>query len=122
IDSLTNMRSFKNLMNIVTLVFSGYLNLGDYEIGNTNTFYSFNSVEGFRLRVGGRTTQKFNKNLYFENYFAYGFKNKQLKYSAAATYSFNHKSIYAFPLNYLKFTYQYDTKIPGQELQFASED
>lgn len=64
----------------------------------------------------------FNKSLYFDNYIAYGFKDKKFKFLSAATYSFNHKSVYTFPLNYLKFTYQYDTKIPGQELLLVQED
>ncbi len=122
IDSLKNMKSFKRFGEIVTLLFSGYKSFGAWELGNTNTFYSFNPVEGFKLRVGGRTTPKFSNFLYFDNYFAYGFKDKKLKYLAAATYSFNHKSIYSYPLNYLKVSYQYDTKIPGQELLFTNED
>ncbi len=122
IDSLKNMRSFKRFGEIVTLLFSGYKSFGKWELGNMNTFYSFNPVEGFKLRVGGRTTPKFSNFLYFDNYFAYGFKDKKLKYLAAATYSFNHKSIYSFPLNYLRVSYQYDTKIPGQELLFTNED
>lgn len=122
IDSLKNMKSFKRFGEIVTLLFSGYKSFGAWELGNTNTFYSFNPVEGFKLKIGGRTTPKFSNFLYFDNYFAYGFKDKKLKYLAAATYSFNHKSIYSFPLNYLKVSYQYDTKIPGQELLFTNED
>jgi len=39
-----------------------------------------------------------------------------------STYSFNHKSVYAYPLSYVRLSYQYDTKIPGQELQFVHED
>ncbi len=122
IDSLKNMKSFKRFGEIVSWLFSGYVSFGPWELGNTNTFYSFNPVEGFKLKVGGRTTPKFSNFLYFDNYFAYGFKDKKLKYLAAATYSFNHKSIYSFPLNYLKVSYQYDTKIPGQELLFTNED
>jgi hypothetical protein len=122
IDSLKNMRRFKTFMTVVSALFTGYVVLGDYEIGNTNTFYSFNPVEGFRMRLGGRTTPKFNRNLYFENYFAYGFKDQQLKYGAFVTYSLNKKSIYAFPLHYIRAGYQYDMKIPGQELQFVQED
>jgi len=122
IDSLRNMRSFKTFTTIVTALFSGYITLNKYEIGNTNTFYSFNPVEGFRLRAGGRTTPKFNENLYFESYLAYGFKDEQFKYGVFGTYSFNHKSIYSFPLNYLRVGYQYDMKIPGQELSFVQED
>jgi hypothetical protein len=122
IDSLRNMKSFKRFGNIVNLLFSGYFSFGEWELGNTNTFYSFNPVEGFKPKIGGRTTPKFSNFIYFDNYIAYGFKDKKLKYLAAVTYSFNHKSIYSFPLNYLKISYQYDTKIPGQELLFAQED
>lgn len=122
IDSLKNMKSFKRLGNIINLVFSGYINFGAWELGNTNTFYSFNPVEGFKLKVGGRTTPKFSNFIYLDNYVAYGFTDHKFKYLAAVTYSFNHKSIYSYPLNYLKVSYQYDTKIPGQELQFVQED
>lgn len=122
IDSLRNMKSFKRLGDIFTFVFSGYVNFGKWELGNTNTFYSFNPVEGFKLRVGGRTTPKFSNNLYFDHYVAYGFQDEKLKYLVGGTYSFNHKSIYSFPLNYLRVSYQYDTKIPGQELLFSQED
>jgi hypothetical protein len=72
--------------------------------------------------LGGRTTAKFNNNFYLENYAAYGFKDKRFKYGANVTLSLNHKSIYAFPLHYLKLGYQYDMKIPGQELQYVQED
>lgn len=45
-----------------------------------------------------------------------------MKYFLSGTYSFNHKSVYSYPLNYLRVSYQYDTRIPGQELQFVQED
>jgi hypothetical protein len=122
IDSLKNMKSFKRFGEIMNFLFSGYINFGPWELGNTNTFYSFNPVEGDKVRVGGRTTPKFSNFIYFDNYIGYGFKDDKLKYLAAVTYSFNHKSIYSFPLNYLKVSYQYDTKIPGQELLFTQED
>ena len=98
-------------MDLGTLVLAGYKQAGpNYEIGPVSTFYSFNPVEGFRLRVGGRTTPAFNKSLYFENYFAYGFKDQKWKYFLSGSYSFNHKSIYSYPLNYVRLSYQYDTK------------
>jgi hypothetical protein len=121
-DSLVKMKSYRRLMDWATLLLAGYKSFGIYEVGPVNAFYSFNPVEGFRLRAGGRTTTKLSPNLYFENYVAYGFKDKKWKYYLSGTYSFNHKSIYSFPLNYLRLSYQYDTKIPGQELQFVSED
>ncbi|MEO7769267.1 MAG: DUF5686 family protein, partial [Ferruginibacter sp.] len=122
IDSLRNMKSFKRFADIATLVFSGWKSFGPWELGNTNTFYSFDPVEGLVLKVGGRTTPKFSNFVYLDNYIAYGFKDKIVKYFAAVTYSFNHKSIYSFPLNYLKVSYRYDTDIPGQDALFATED
>ena len=122
IDSLKNMRSFKNFGEIVSLLFSGYYSFGNWELGNTNTFYNFNPIEGLKLKLGGRTTPKFSNFIYFDNAVAYGFKDEKFKFMSGVTYSFNHKSIYAFPLNYLKVSYQYDTNIPGQELQFVQED
>lgn len=122
IDSLTNLPSFKSFMKIATLLLAGYETVGPYEIGPINTFYSFNPIEGLRLRLGGRTTYSFNPRVYLENYVVYGLKDQKWKYYASAAYSFNRSSIFSYPLNYLKISYQRDTKIPGQELQFVLED
>lgn len=122
IDTLQNLPSFKRTMKIVTLLFAGYQNLGPYEIGPVNTFYSFNNVEGLRLRFGGRTTPELSKRYYFENYLAYGIKDEKWKFFLSGTYSLNNKSIYAFPQHYVRASFQRDTKIPGQELQFVQED
>jgi hypothetical protein len=122
IDSLEKMPSFRRTMALFTLLFAGYGNLGPVEIGPVNTFYSFNPVEGFRLRVGGRTTPIMSKRLYFETYGAYGFKDQQWKGFLSATYSLNNKSIYTFPMNYIRVSAQSDTKIPGQDLEFVQED
>lgn len=122
IDSLKNMRSFRRLLDWGTLLLAGYKSLGPVEIGPANTFYSFNPIEGLRLRFGGRSTTKLSKRYYFETYGAYGFKDERWKYFLSSTYSLNDKSIYAFPASYVRASFQHDTKIPGQELQFVQED
>jgi hypothetical protein len=123
IDSLEKMPSFRRTLGWAKFLFSGYTSIGPYfEVGPAAAFYSFNPVEGFKLRFGGRTTPKFNKRLYFENYVAYGFGDEQWKYFLSTTYSLNNKSIYTYPFEYIKLSYQHDTKIPGQDLQFVSED
>ena len=109
-------------MDLLTLLLAGYKNFNWFEMGPVNSFYSFNPVEGFRLRLGGRTTPTLSKRYYFETYGAYGFKDDKFKYFLSATYSLNNKSIYKFPQNYLRASFQHDTKIPGQELQFVQED
>ncbi len=122
IDSLKRMPSFRRTMEAFTFVFAGYKSFGPFEIGPANAFYSFNPVEGFRLRLGGRTTPELSKRYYAETYAAYGFKDQRWKYFLSGTYSLNDKSIYQFPQNYVRASYQRDTKIPGQELQFVQED
>ncbi len=121
IDSLEKMPSFRRTMAIATFLLAGYTAFGPVEVGPAAAFYSFNPVEGFKLRFGGRTTPKFSKRIYFEGYGAYGFKDEKWKYFLSSTYSLNGKSIYAYPLNFIRASYQYDTKIPGQDLQFVSE-
>jgi hypothetical protein len=122
IDSLTKMPSFKRTVDIATLLLAGYKSFGKFEIGPSNTFYSFNPVEGLKLRLGGRTTPELSKRYYFETYGAYGFTDKRWKYFFSGTYSLNNKSIYKFPQNYLRASFQRDTKIPGASLQFVQQD
>jgi len=122
VDSLKNMKSFRRLVDWGTLLLAGYKQAGLAEIGPASTFYSFNPVEGFRLRFGGRTTTHFSTRYYSEAYLAYGFKDQKWKYFLSGTYSLNNKSVYGFPQNFVRASYQKDTKIPGQELQFVQED
>lgn len=123
IDSLTKSKSFKRAAEIATLLLAGYKHVSPYaEIGPVNTFYSYNPVEGFRLRLGGRTTPELSKRITLETYVAHGFKDERWKYYIGGAYSFTHRSIFEFPCRVLRANYQEDTKIPGQELQFIQED
>jgi len=122
IDTLQLMSSFQRVMDIGALVLSGYKQAGPIEIGPVNTFYSFNPVEGLRLRVGGRTTEQLSKRFYAEGYTAYGAKDQKWKYFMSGTYALNNKSAYTFPQHYLRASVMRDTKIPGQNLEFVQED
>lgn len=123
IDSLVNMKSFKRTMDWATALVAGYKRAGSsIEIGPMNTFYSFNPVEGFRLRFGGRTTNSFSKKVMLETYAAYGFKDEKWKYYLGGSYSLTDRSIWEFPVRAIRVSYQKDTNIPGQELQFVQED
>lgn len=122
VDSVKKIPSFKRNMTLIMLLTTEFLELGKFEIGPVGTFYSFNPVEGSRIKFGGRTTPELSKSIYFEGFAAYGFGDNLPKYSITATYALNHKSIYTFPVRSLKINYQYDTRIPGQELQYATSD
>ncbi|EOR96459.1 : hypothetical protein [Arcticibacter svalbardensis MN12-7] len=122
IDSLQRIPSFRHTMSITAAFTSGFKTAGPVEIGPISTFYSFNPLEGTRLRLGGRTTTAFSPRVYLESYGAYGFQDQQWKYLLSAAYAFNNKSIYTFPFHYLKASYQKDTEIPGQQVAFAQSD
>jgi hypothetical protein len=114
IDSLQKMPSFRRAVWIIRTLIGGYADLGPVQVGPVDATYTFNSLEGTRLFLGGRTTPIFNKSFYLEGYTAYGFKDDRFKYYLNTTFSFNKTAPYLFPNNYLKVSYQYDTDIPGQ--------
>ena len=121
-DSVQKVPAFRRAMNITSLLLFGYRDIGYVEIGPVNTFYSYNPIEGARIRFGGRTTPKFSQKFNLESYLVYGFQDKKYKYYLGSTYSLTSKTIWEFPVKYLKVSYQNDTKIPGQDLQFIQED
>lgn len=122
VDSVNQVPAFRRNMKIIMLLSTEFLDLGKVEFGPVGTFYSFNEVEGPRIRFGGRTTPDFSKKVTLEGYGAYAFDDKTFKYNTGITYSLTSRTIYHFPVKYLKISYQKDTKIPGQELQFTQGD
>ena len=121
IDSIQRIPTFKRFMNVASLLISGWKTVGPVEFGPLPALFSFNDVEGFRLRLGFRTVPAFNKKNMFETYGAYGFKDKEWKYIFAFTHSFN-KNFLTNPQNRIIFSYQHETIFPGQDLQFLNDD
>ncbi len=121
IDSIQKIPAFKRVMDITFLLISGWHDIGPIELGPLPSFYSFNDIEGFRLRAGFRTTQKFSKKNMFEHYSAYGFRDEEWKGLFAFTHSFN-KNFLDNPQNRILVHYQKETIFPGQDLQFLNDD
>lgn len=119
-DSLMKLKSFRTLMDLSTLYFVGYKSAGKFDIGPVRTFYSFNSVEGQRIQLGGRTNYKLSTRYFLDGYLGYGFKDEQFKYRLTASYSLNNRSIYSYPFNYIQASYLHDLKNPGQEDVFTN--
>jgi hypothetical protein len=122
IDTLQTIPAFKRTMDIAVLLIAGYWNFGPFDLGPVNTFYSFNQVEGFRLRLGGRTSRKFSDKVMIEGYGLYGFGDQRWKYAIGTTFSLNKKPWDINPKQHIKLLYQNETVFPGMELQFINED
>ncbi len=122
VDSLKRSRSFRRTMAFGASLLSGYVDGGLFELGPFFTFYSFNPVEGSRIRLGGRTTNSFSKRIFFDAYGAYGTKDKVFKYALTSTVSLTPRSIYEFPVRSLSVSNSYDIQVPGQEFRYVSDD
>lgn len=122
VDSLRNHKPFKNLIKLGKVFMHGYADVGPVSFGPVHNLYSFNSVEGTRLRVGLRTNEKFSKRLLLEGYAAYGLKDEHWKGKASARYSLTNGDVLKFPYNQLRVWYENEVKVPGQELNFIQPD
>lgn len=113
VNKLQSMKSFKVETWIASTLTGGYADTGPFQIGPIGSIYSFNSQEGSRFQLGGRTTPKFNESVYFDGYVAYGTKDNQMKYNLNGYYSLNKKPSYRYPNDYFKVSYLYEVDLPG---------
>jgi hypothetical protein len=86
VDSIKKVPAYKRYEKLGYLVGTGYWLQGKFEIGPIYKFISFNSIEGLRLRVGGRTSNNFSKKLMLEGHVAYGTNDKTFKYGMGMQY------------------------------------
>jgi hypothetical protein len=121
ITKLENMPSFKRTTWIASALTGGYANIGPVQLGPLGSTYAYDTQEGSRLQVGGRTTPQFNKTIYLEDHIAYGFKDQQVKYNLNAYFSLNKVSPFRYPRNYFKVSYRYDADLPGQSQTIVPE-
>jgi hypothetical protein len=84
IDTLTNSPSFQRFTKTIIFIGSGYLDVGNYQIGPWMNWVSYNAWEGLRLRFDLGTNKHFNKKLLLAGYLAYGFGDQKFKGQAEA--------------------------------------
>jgi predicted transcriptional regulator len=82
LDTLTTVRKFKNLSNIVATFSSGYFEFDkiNFDYGPIFSTFGYNDVEGIRIRSGGRTYFSYNDPWRIEAFMAYGFRDQKFKY------------------------------------------
>lgn len=80
VDSVKSQPTFKRIENFVYLIGTGYLRRNLIEFGPYYKLYSKNAIEGHRLRLGMRTSNKFSKTIEFSTYMAFGLDDQKVKY------------------------------------------
>ena len=88
VDSIKNVPVFRTYVDVIRSFFSGFYEFGKVELGSYTSFYTYNDIEGSRVKFMARTSSKFSKKLYMDGYLAYGFKDDIFKYGAGVRYYF----------------------------------
>lgn len=117
VDSVKNVPAFKTFLDVIQLVFTGYKEIGNVELGPYFKLYSFNPVEGHRFRFGGRTSNNFSTRLMLNGYLAYGLKDERFKYNAGFLYKLNEN-----PRQFVEFQYTRDVEQLGLSQNAFAED
>ena len=127
IERLREIPFFYWTEKVISALVNGYVPTGKnskFDIGPLNTFLGGNTIEGFRMRLGGMTTANLSKHLFASGYVAYGFRDEKLKYKAELEYSFNEKKYHPneFPKHSIKGSHCYDVNQVGQHYMFTNQD
>lgn len=92
LDTLQTVKKFKQLYNLVSILGSGYIQVGKFDYGPLFSSVGFNEVEGFRLRAGGRTYFGPNDTWRLQGYTAYGFDDNKFKYGLSGKWMVDKKN------------------------------
>ncbi len=120
--TLNKNTGFRIVTGLFKFFFDGYIPFDKFDLGPTTTFIGGNTVEGTRLRFGGRTNANFSNFLLAEGIVSYGTADQKFKYISNVRLNFSKNKILRFPLNELKLYSNYDTKTPGLSLAYINED
>ncbi|HEX6191051.1 MAG TPA: DUF5686 family protein [Chitinophagaceae bacterium] len=97
IDTLTNAPVFQRFTRTMEFIGTGYLNVGNFQIGPWYNWVSSNSWEGLRVRFDLGTNKHFDKRWWWHGYLAYGFGDQKLKGKAELFYlPKKHPRLYLF--------------------------
>lgn len=85
VDSAMNTRYLKVIQNLSQMAYTGYYPFKYWEYGPYYTTYSFNNLEGQRVRLGFQTTQNLFKYWRINAHLAHGFGDGVTKYKGLFT-------------------------------------
>ncbi|MGC4037344.1 MAG: DUF5686 family protein [Chitinophagaceae bacterium] len=79
IDTLRNAPEFKKLTNTIEFIATGYMDIGNLQIGPWYNWFTYNTQEHFRMRFDLGSNKGFNKHFWWHGYVAYGFGDRKFK-------------------------------------------
>ncbi|HEY0433376.1 MAG TPA: DUF5686 family protein, partial [Chitinophagaceae bacterium] len=79
IDTLMTAPIFKRFTKTINFIGTGYLDVGNYQLGPWYNLVSYDSWEGTRVRFDLGTNHNFNRKIWMHGYAAYGFGDHKYK-------------------------------------------
>ena len=117
VDTIQTIKIFKSYVNIIKTLALGYYVYKKIEIGPYFSTLSFNDLEGTRIRLGGRTSNKFSTKIMFDGHIAYGTRDETFKYGGGFIYMLNKN-----PRKTISASYKYDIEQLGESQNSFSND
>jgi len=117
VDSVQKVPLYRTFAGMLQTFYTYYYVTGPIEIGPYYRFISYNPIEGYRFRFGGRTSNAFSTKLMLEGYVAYGTKDERFKYGGGILYLLNKN-----PRVSAGFHYESDVQQLGQSANAFLED
>ena len=108
IDTLNSLPRVKSYIDLVNFLVDGYQHVGKLDFGPYYTLASWNPYEGFRMKMGFRTTPAISKNMLMTGFLAYGFRDEAFKYGLKTDFILN-RTYYTK----LSLSHTYDTELIG---------
>jgi hypothetical protein len=79
IDTLLKAPPFQRFTKTMNFLGTGYLNVGNFQLGPWYNVYTYNGWEGNRLRFDLGSNRHFDNHIWWHGYVAYGFRDQQWK-------------------------------------------
>ena len=118
-DTLLTMPAFHTYVNTLNFIGTGYLNIGNYQIGPWYNWIYSNELQGLRLRFDLGTNKGFSKKLNLHGYLAYGFGDHVWHWEGDALYILKRNprmSLYAKYRQDLDYGQQYYDEITSDNI------
>jgi hypothetical protein len=80
IDTINAAKIQKAAAAIVDIIMNGYIHAGKVDFGPVANFVRYNALEGLRLTLSMRTSEKLNKNFTVGGYIGHSYADRKLKY------------------------------------------
>ncbi len=89
VDSIQEVPIYRIYEKLAGMFVMDHYELGPVELGPYFRTFSFNEIEGNRVRLSGRTSNNFSTSLMISAYGAYGEKDNRFKYGGGVKYLFD---------------------------------